>query len=281
MDFFDQVLQQLRGMSEEEKEEWILLQAKLTRAESEQDFLLSLSGEKKVMYMPEEKEIESFCEQVENGCIYLEYVAHYYQFDDDARYIDQWQVWYQDPAGALPFLNRILRGCHDLLKINQNELAAEILERVCRLEFLVEESEESENFEYEGVFTIEDAIREGKIPLDIKEVGRDWVSAVIRSRQQWDGRELAGRLVPILSEPVCRELEPSMISEQGLPEDLFFHMKAILEEEIKKEESTLRERFADQGMSTERSLLENRIKRKQAIMRDLRVNHLDEEVVIW
>lgn len=56
--FIKQVNEQLGKMSEAEKDEWILTQAKLLEANKRQSFLMSLSGEKKVIYMPSKGEIE-------------------------------------------------------------------------------------------------------------------------------------------------------------------------------------------------------------------------------
>lgn len=50
--FIKQVEEQLNRMSEAEKEEWILSQARLLEEREQQDFLMSLSGEKKIIYMP-------------------------------------------------------------------------------------------------------------------------------------------------------------------------------------------------------------------------------------
>lgn len=46
--FIKQVKEQLGKMSEAEKEEWILAQAKLLEENEQQSFLMSLSGEKKL-----------------------------------------------------------------------------------------------------------------------------------------------------------------------------------------------------------------------------------------
>lgn len=83
--FITQVAVQLNKMTEAEKEEWILSQARLLAEREQQDFLMSLFGEKKIIYMPTQREIEEFCEKVERGEIYLEYETHYYEFDDNGR----------------------------------------------------------------------------------------------------------------------------------------------------------------------------------------------------
>ena len=133
MIFIKQVEEQLSRMSVAEKEEWILSQARLLSEREQQDFLMSLSGEKKIIYMPSQREIEEFCGKVECGENYLEYETHYYEFDDDGRYMDDWEVWHNDPSGAMPFLNRTFKGCHDLLILNEYTTAADILGRICAL----------------------------------------------------------------------------------------------------------------------------------------------------
>lgn len=84
--FIKLVEEQLGKMSETEKDKWILARAKLTEESKQQGFLMSLSGEKKIIYMPSQREIEEFCEKVESGEIYLEYETHYYEFDDDSPF---------------------------------------------------------------------------------------------------------------------------------------------------------------------------------------------------
>lgn len=272
MRFLNQVTDQLNKMTEQEKDEWILAQARLTEDNSQQDFLMSLSGEKKIMYMPELKDIESFCKKIESGHIYLEYVAKYYEFDDDGRYMDDWEVWYKDPAGVMPFLNRVFRGCHDLLLLNENKIVADILDRVCRLEFRMEESDESESFDYEATFTMEDVINEGNLAMKSRDVGTDWVTSVVRLTPQWDGRELAGVLLRILEQPVCREVMPSILAKEVSPEDLFSHMLAELEAEIMSEKLTFNKMFDSQTDSMEKIEAEEKLKRKIELAEDIRLN---------
>ena len=86
MDFITQVVHQLQKMTEKEKDSWILSQAKLTAEGRQADFLLSLTGSKKVMGMPSEQEIAGFCQKVESGEIYLEYMTRYCEFDRAGHY---------------------------------------------------------------------------------------------------------------------------------------------------------------------------------------------------
>lgn len=80
-----------------QKDAWILEQAKLVPEAERHDFIMSLTGEKKIAYMPTETEIDEFCKRVWSGEIYVEYETHYYEFDLEGRYVDDWEVWHNDP----------------------------------------------------------------------------------------------------------------------------------------------------------------------------------------
>lgn len=123
MNYIQQITEQLNKMSEEQKNKWILSRAKLCKESERQGFLQSLTGEKKVSYLPTQREIEEFCHKAENQEIYLEYETHYYEFDDDGKYVDDWKRWHNDIFGAMPFLDDVLVKCHDLLILGEYEVA--------------------------------------------------------------------------------------------------------------------------------------------------------------
>ena len=96
MEYLDKVKAQLKKMSLEEKDAWILTQAKLISNYKQNDFLMSLSGTKKIINMPTLDDIDTLCTRIETGDIYL--VAdvlghkdvnttrkHYAAIDDDRR----------------------------------------------------------------------------------------------------------------------------------------------------------------------------------------------------
>jgi len=275
MMFIKQVEEQLSKMSEAEKEVWILSQARLLLEREQQDFLMSLSGEKKIIDMPSQREIEEFCEKVESGEIYLEYETHYYEFDDDGRYMDDWEVWHNDPSGAMLFLNRTFNGCHDLLILNEYMTVADILDRVCGLEFKVVEAEDSEDFEDDSPFTVVDADKERMLSVDIRDVGIDWVISVVRMTNKWESLELANILVRIFEHPVCRKINPSILIGEAIPEGLFSHMLKILNAEILSGEIMFDKMFSEIEYSHEKYLFENKLKRKQEIALDIRLKCLE------
>lgn len=141
--FMDFICKKLQELSPARKDAWILEQAKMVSESARQDFIMSLTGEKKIIYMPTEAEIEEFCKKVQDGEIYVEYETHYYEFDSDGRYMDDWKIWHNDPKAAFTFLDRTFKGCHDLLRLGEYKLARKILDKICCLEFQVIEAEDS------------------------------------------------------------------------------------------------------------------------------------------
>lgn len=240
--FIRQVITQLKKMSENEKDEWILSQAKLLDKSKQSDFLLSLSGEKRLIDLPSLEKIEDFCKKVENGEIYVEYETHYYEFDDDGHYMDDWKVWHNDPFKAIPFVNKVLAGCHDLLLLEDYQTAVNLFECIVHLSFKCTESPDSEDsMEDEGErFTLSDAASERILSFDLRSIGKDWITALIRLHSSWDSSELAEKLIEVFKDPVGQQLTPSLFLHEKLPEDLFFQMIVLLKKEINDDELVLK-----------------------------------------
>lgn len=151
---------------------------KINRESEEQDFIMALTGEKKISYMPTEPQIEEFCEKVQNGDIFVEYETHYYEFDLEGRYMDDWEVRHNDPQDAFSFLNRTFLGCHDLICLGEYDLVAAIFNKICRQGFQVVEAEDSEDFTDDSPFTIADAGGEGLLTRSLP-AGRSNLTIII------------------------------------------------------------------------------------------------------
>lgn len=282
--FLKRVEQQLSEMSETQKDEWILIQARLLGDEEWEDFLKSLSGRKKILYMPETEEIEDFCRQVENGKIVLEYETHYYEFDDDGRYMDDWKTWYNDPDDVMPFLDRVFGGCHELLTLGEYASAAGILDRVCRLEFQVIEAEDSEDGPEEDTFSIVDAAQKGMLSMKRKEIGLDWLIAEMGCvsghtafghaasgcAENENIRQTAKRLKEIMEHPMCDEINPEALPGKAISADIFSEMSAQLETEIVEGRAELDRRFHGQGYSREKFRAEDKLRRKRELVSNIR-----------
>lgn len=268
-EFMDFLYERLHELSPERKDAWILEQARLIPESAYQDFILSLTGEKKIIYMPTEMEIEEFCRKARNGEIYVEYETHYYEFNSEGRYMDDWETWHNDPKSAFPFLDRTFRGCHDLLHLGEYELARKILDQICCLEFQVVEAENSENFEDDSPFTVADAEREGKLSMSIYEIGYDWLEAMLMDKEHDESLEFARNLLNVWQNELCRKINPSDF-DWLISEKLLDYMEKLLEEEIKEIDTRLRNISGENHSWREKYAFEKERARKQHLLLDIR-----------
>ena len=199
--------------------------------EERQKTEMSQMERKHIAFMPEKKEIDDFCEQTKAGKIVLRYEKRYVEFDESGSYLGYWRLHYEDPEGAMAFLDKVLRGCDEMLKREEGKAAEEILNQICRLEWTAI----SENEEDKTDFTVVTACRNNMLSMTLTEIAHDWGVAIVKSRKHWEGRELAEKLLELLNEPICEDWNPVELLGGQLPSDLFSHMIRLLEEEIEAE----------------------------------------------
>ncbi len=270
--FLNQVTEQLNKMSESEKDQWILTQAKLTEESRQPDFLMSLTGKKKILSIPTQEKIRDFCQKADNGELYLEYETHYCEFDDDGRYMDDWKVWYNDPKHVTLFLDKVFQGCQDLIKLDEHETAFAILDKVCRLTFQVFDASDSEDSAEEEEITLAAIGSEGMLEMDNRQIGSLWITAAFHGKKQEGGAALAKRLVGLFADPLCAKLVPEMLlsesgsSDEALLGEVYSAMAGLLQQEIAKDEETLRSHFSGNSFSEERYDLEKCIARKRELL---------------
>ncbi len=273
-ELLDAIKKQLAKMSEWEKDAWILSQTKLLPESEQEEILLSLSGVKKIINMPTSDEINRFCERVESGEVYFEYETHYYEFDDSGRYMDDWEVRHNDVFGVIPFLDRVFAGCHGLLRLGEYEDAAKILDRVCVLEFPIETAKDSEDEPEKETFSLRDADEEGMFTRKLNDVGEDWLRAAARLTNGQDNRSRAQKLLEMFEHPVCKKVKPRILLEEGISQEMFLDMTAILEDEIAELEALVDELLQKDGHFYERYEMLSRIDRKTEMLLDIRVKCL-------
>lgn len=274
MDFINQVKMQLAKMSETEKDTWILCQAKLLSESRQEGFLLSLSDEKKVIDMPTPEEIEKFCERVECGDIYFEYETHYYEFDDDGRYMDDWKIWHNDVFRAIPFLDRVFEGCHDLLRLEEYQAVSDILSMICELRFSVREAKDSEDSPEDELFSLLDANKESMFVRGLSDVGADWIRAVVQLTKGQDDRVRAQKLIEMFDNTICQNVKPRILVGEDISQKIFAAMAEILERKITDLESFIEKTFPPKVFSHEKYKMRITIDKKKKILLDIRVKCL-------
>lgn len=275
IDFIHLINKKLQEMSSERKDAWILEQAALISESEQQDFLMSLIGAKKIIYMPTEKEIDEFCKKVQKGENCVEYETHYYEFNSEGRYVDDWERWHNDPMGAFAFLDRTFRGCHDLLRMGEHKLARKILDRICRLEFRVVEAEDSEDFADDSPFTIVDAGKEQKLSMSIYEIGYDWLEALFLDKED-ENLEFAEKILKVFENEFCQEL--SLSDFKGLFSEKFLdYVEGILVEEIKETDAELKKCSKDSRLWRKQYTFKKKNARRQHLLLDIRTRCRDQE----
>lgn len=274
MDFLSQIKAQLTQMSESKKDTWLLSQIKLLPEEKQKGILQSLTGIKKIIDMPTPEEIDEFCERAENGEFYFEYETHYYEFDDDGRYMDDWKNWHNDIYHVIPFLDSVFAGCHDLLRLEEYKDVSKILGRVCELQFPVTKAEDSENAPEKDFFTLREADKEGMFLRKLSDVAEDWIRAVTRLTEGQDDRRRGQKLLKMFEHPVCLEVKPRILSEEGVSQEMFTYMAAILEDEIAVLEALIEKTPEERLYYRERYKLQSVLDRKEEILLDIRVKCL-------
>lgn len=179
MDYLDEIKVQLKRMSEIEKDEWIISQAKTVSENMQKDFLMTLTGEKKIMNIPTLEEIDDFCIKVKNCEIYFEYETHYNEFDEDGNYIDDWSIWYNDPFAISSMIDRIFTGCHRLMLLEEYQNVFNILSKLFELDFFVEISEDSEDGPADEFISLSNINEEGMLSNDLSGIGKIWIESFI------------------------------------------------------------------------------------------------------
>lgn len=176
-EFCKKIQKQLKRMTEAEKDSWILSQAKILPTREQEDFYKSICGIKKVINMPERDEIAAFCEKVRNGDISVEYETHYVEFDDYGHFRDDWEHSFYDPKHAMSFISFVIRGCHDLIILEEYEDAFRTLDLIMGLKFTIIDHPDTEDTCEEEDMDLDMAVREGILSIDRNDLLRDYIEA--------------------------------------------------------------------------------------------------------
>lgn len=238
--FFDKIKKQLKLMTEEEKDAWILSQAKILSNWKQEDFYKSICGTKKVIDMPERTEIEAFCEKVRDGDICVEYETHYVEFDDYGHFHDDWEHDYYDPDHAMAFISSVIRGCHDMIVLEEYKTAFEILDDIIRLEFVIEDHPDTDDTCEEESMNLDMAVREGMLSLDREGLLRDYIDSCRHSLK--DDKEVAWKIAEAFEMRLfedCKAFNVITITEE---DSLLAELKKKLEEDLRKYENEYAEK---------------------------------------
>lgn len=266
--FIHSVKEQLSLMSEEEKDEWIVLQAKLLSGKRYDDFMLSLTGKKKIQYMPDYDKIEEFFKKIKAKEIYLEYETWYCEFDSDGRYYDDWDDSFIDRYHIVSFIDTLFAGIHDLILLEEYREALSLFEKIMELEIDIVESKNSEDGYFgEDPFTIETAYYHGLLNTDKKQVMSDYVFAYYMVNKKVDIKDLSKSIFEILEKNNYSNILLSDIFDALEHKQLLKEIYDILKLRIKENEEKI---SAMKGYSIQKCYLDTIIKYEYKMQEDIK-----------
>lgn len=273
--FLVKIKEQLFGMTEEEKDAWIISQAKTTSEYRQEDFYKSLCGKKRILYMPELEEIYVFCDKVLNREIVVEYETHYVEFDDMGYYHDDWEQTYHDPFGAFDFIETVFRACHDLVILEEYEEAQKILEQVLYLEFHIVDHAETDDSCADTFFDLKDADRERLLSVDNRQLLQDYILSCQMCLN--NKNELARKITDAFEMELFEKYMPSQMFVQSRDDSLISALLVVLEDDLaemkkKQAESMKKERHYYSCYQHDRT-----IKRISQMIEDLKVYSTPKE----
>lgn len=144
------------------------------------------------------------------------------------------------------------------------------MNEVCRLEFQVVEAGNTEDAPEgeDSVFGISDACREQLLSMECKEIGYDWLTAVIASKSTQTDLEFAKNLVKILELDLCKKLFPSDFSLK-MSERVLQNMENVLGEEMKEVRQILSKLHDESQYWCRKYTLEKDLSRKKELLLDI------------
>lgn len=238
--FFEKIQKQLKRMTDAEKDEWILSQAKILPEWKQEDFYKSICGTKKVIAMPDHSEITKFCEKVRNGDTVVEYETHYVEFDDYGHFHDDWEHTYYDPLGAMTFLSSIFRGCHDLIVLEEYALAFEVLDEVIGLEFAIVDYPDTDDTCEDEYLNLDMAAHEGLIVINRNDLLKDYILACRNSVD--DRKQASEKIVSAFEMELFEDCKTDYSIDIKENDPLLDEIKKKLKDDLSRFESELAEK---------------------------------------
>lgn len=233
--FLEKISKQLKLMTENEKDAWIFSQAKILPEWKRKDFYKSICGTKKVIDMPEKNEIDEFCEKVRNGDITVRYETHYVEFDDFGHFHDDWEYAFYDSNQAMAFISSVIRGCHDLIVLEEYGVALEILDNIIGLEFTIEDHPDTDDCCQDDFMSLNMAVYEGLLSLNRENLLQDYIEACVQTKKR--GINAADKIVDAFEMELFRDCEVSCCMTISEESHLLNDIRKRLSEDLERFES--------------------------------------------
>ena len=240
-EFYKKIQEQLNRMTEAEKDSWILSQAKILPTWKQEDFYKSICGTKKVINMPERDELIAFCEKVRNGDISVVYETHYVEFDDYGHFHDDWEHDFYDPKHAMSFISSVIKGCHDLIVLEEYEDAFRILDDIIGLRFAIIDHPDTDDTCEDEYMDLDMAVHEGILSINRDDLLRDYIESCRYSVK--DSSVAAEKIVAAFEMELFEDCKTNVCITIAPNDPLLSEIKKKLKDDLDKYEKD----FADKS----------------------------------
>lgn len=156
------VEEQLHQMTEAQKTDWIFAKARSIEESQRESFLDDLADRKKTCLELDPDNIFDWCRQIEEGKIYFE-TEEYYR---EGAWDDDWEIEYHDIFDIIPYLEKAVHTCFQLLWQKEYDIVFRLLDRIYSLRFATDY--EDILFGGDEKLTIKQLAEEGLFHTDFK-----------------------------------------------------------------------------------------------------------------
>ncbi len=156
------------------------------------------------------KEIEEWCEKVENQDIHIE--CQSYEEYGESYWDRDWSYEYFDVFGMGNELSKAFQVAENLLSHKQYEQSLELYERLCCMSFMAMDNDAEEMFELD----LEELVDEDLVSLNLKQISLNLLYA---KYQVSEGEERVNTLYRYLTWSMCKNIKMEEIFSAG-PEEL-------------------------------------------------------------
>ena len=152
---------------------------------------------------------------------------------------------FYDPDNAMNFVSSVIRGCHDLVVLEEFEAAFEILDEVLGLEFTIEDHPDTDDRCEDEFMDLEMAVHEGLISINRDELLKDYILACRNTVN--DIKQAAMKIVSAFERALFKDCKINYCIAITEKDPLLTEIKKKLTEDLNQYEEKLAEKTSMLG----------------------------------
>ena len=156
------------------------------------------------------------------------------EFDDYGHYHDDWEHDFYDPNHAMSFISSVIKGCHDLIVLEEYESAFAILDDIIGLEFTIEDHPDTDDTCEDEFMNLDMAAHEGLLLLNRDDLLKDYIESCRHSSE--DSGYVAEKIVDAFEMELFKDCKTFYCITIDDKDPLLAELKKKLEEDFKRYE---------------------------------------------